>query len=80
MGSNPSSPIDLSTSSESQRARPRLERQLDRPGHLIIRSRRQTDDSLKPFTEAGLEIVDRLCFRADGPGRVIVERIDPSVE
>jgi hypothetical protein len=30
----------------------------------------------KPFSEAGLEVGDRLRFRADGPGRVVIERID----
>jgi bifunctional DNA-binding transcriptional regulator/antitoxin component of YhaV-PrlF toxin-antitoxin module len=31
---------------------------------------------VKPFSEAGLEIGDRLRFRADGRGRVVVERIE----
>jgi hypothetical protein len=31
---------------------------------------------LKPFTEAGLEVGDRLRFRADGSGRVVIERIE----
>jgi hypothetical protein len=33
---------------------------------------------LRPFTEAGLSIGERIRFRADGPGRVILVRIDPS--
>jgi len=30
----------------------------------------------EPFHEAGLRIGDRVRFRADGPGRVILERIE----
>jgi antitoxin component of MazEF toxin-antitoxin module len=30
----------------------------------------------KPFSEAGLQIGDRLRFRADGDGRVVIERIE----
>jgi len=33
---------------------------------------------LRPFTEAGLAIGERVRSRADGPGRVILERIDPA--
>jgi hypothetical protein len=29
-----------------------------------------------PFAEAGLQIGDRLRFRADGPGRLVGERIE----
>jgi bifunctional DNA-binding transcriptional regulator/antitoxin component of YhaV-PrlF toxin-antitoxin module len=29
----------------------------------------------KPFNEAGLQVGDRLRFRADGNGRVVIERI-----
>jgi hypothetical protein len=32
----------------------------------------------RPFAEAGLAIGDRIRFRADGPGRVILERIEPN--
>jgi hypothetical protein len=31
----------------------------------------------KPFADAGLQTGDRIRFRADGPGRVILERIEP---
>jgi hypothetical protein len=31
----------------------------------------------RPFAEAGLEIGDRIRFRADGPGRMVMERIEP---
>jgi hypothetical protein len=30
----------------------------------------------RPFAEAGLEVGDRIRFRADGPGCVIMQRID----
>jgi bifunctional DNA-binding transcriptional regulator/antitoxin component of YhaV-PrlF toxin-antitoxin module len=32
----------------------------------------------RPFSEAGLAIGDRVRFTADGPGRVILERIGPA--
>ena len=32
--------------------------------------------AMHPFFEARLEIGDRVRFRADGPGRVILERIE----
>jgi hypothetical protein len=51
------------------------ERALGRAGQAIIRHKRQMTMPLKPFSEAGLEVGDRLRFRADGPGRVVIERI-----
>jgi len=30
----------------------------------------------RPYAEAGLEVGDRVRFRADGPGRVVMERIE----
>ena len=51
------------------------ERTLGRAGQAIIRQKRQMTMPLKPFSEAGLEIGDRLRFRADGRGRVAIERI-----
>jgi hypothetical protein len=52
------------------------ERSLGRAGQAIVRQKRQMTMPHKPFSEAGLEIGDRLRFRADGPGRVVVERIE----
>jgi PD-(D/E)XK endonuclease len=52
------------------------ERALGRAGQSIIRQKRQMTLPLKPFSEAGLEIGDRLRFRADGRGRVVIQRID----
>lgn len=51
------------------------ERELGRAGQAIIRQRRQMTVPHMPFAEAGLQIGDRLRFRADGPGRVVAERI-----
>jgi hypothetical protein len=51
------------------------ERKLGRAGQAIIRAKRQMTMPLKPFREAGLEIGNRLRFRADGPGRIVIERI-----
>jgi hypothetical protein len=52
------------------------ERHLGRAGQAILREKRQMTMPAKPFSEAGLEVGDRLRFRADGPGRVVIERID----
>lgn len=52
------------------------ERTLGRAGQAIIREKRQMTMPLKPFSEAGLEVGDRLRFRADGSGRVVIERIE----
>ena len=56
--------------------KPRRERKLGRAGQAIVREKRQMTMPVKPFSEAGLEIGDRLRFRADGRGRVVVERIE----
>jgi hypothetical protein len=52
------------------------ERALGRSGQAIIREKRQMTLPAKPFSEAGLQIGDRLRFRADGDGRVVIERIE----
>jgi hypothetical protein len=62
--------------SASTRQAPIRERRLGRAGQAIIRAKRQMTMPFRPFTEAGLEIGDRLRFRADGPGRVVIDRID----
>lgn len=48
-----------------------------RPGQAIIRSKRQMTLPLVPFTDAGLQVGDRLRFRAQEVGRVSIERIEP---
>jgi hypothetical protein len=53
-----------------------LERKLGRRGQAIVRPQRLMTVPHRPFAEAGLEIGDRIRFRADGPGRVIMERIE----
>jgi hypothetical protein len=55
---------------------PPRERALGRAGQAIIRQKRQMTMPLKPFSDAGLSVGDRLRFRADGPGRVVIERIE----
>lgn len=57
---------------------PTGERRLGRAGQAIVREKRQMTFPHAPFADAGLEIGDRLRFRADGPGRVIAERIESS--
>jgi PD-(D/E)XK endonuclease len=51
------------------------ERALGRSGQAIIREKRQMTLPAKPFSEAGLQIGDRLRFRADGKARIVIERI-----
>lgn len=51
------------------------ERELGRAGQAILRQKRQMTMPFRPFSEAGLEIGDRLRFRAEGEGRIVVERI-----
>ena len=52
------------------------ERKLGRAGQAIVREKRQMTLPHKPFSEADLAIGDRLRFRADDPGRVVIERIE----
>ncbi len=53
------------------------ELKLGRSGHALIRQKRQTTIPKQPCREAGLGIGDRMRVRADGPGRVVFERIEP---
>ncbi len=55
----------------------RFERTLGRSGQTIVRRNRQTTIPKQPFVQAGLVVGERLRWRADGLGRIIVERIDP---
>jgi PD-(D/E)XK endonuclease len=55
----------------------RKDRKLGRPGQTTVGRRRLMTMPHVPFTEAGLKLGDRLRFRADGPGRLVVERIEP---
>jgi hypothetical protein len=48
-----------------------------RRGHTILGAKRRLGIPVGPCSEAGLSIGDRLRVRADGPGRVVLERIDP---
>ena len=57
------------------RRKPTYERRLGRAGQAIVRGKRQMTLPAKPYTEAGLSVGDRVRFRADGPGRIILERI-----
>jgi bifunctional DNA-binding transcriptional regulator/antitoxin component of YhaV-PrlF toxin-antitoxin module len=43
---------------------------------VLLRPKRQATIPKRPCEEAGLRAGDRLRVRADGPGRVIFERID----
>jgi hypothetical protein len=52
------------------------ERELGRSGHALLRPKRQATIPKLPCQEAGLEVGDRMRVRADGPGRVVLERIE----
>jgi hypothetical protein len=56
--------------------RPRFERAPARSGQTILGAKRRLGIPVGPFDEAGLSIGDRMRVRAEGPGRVILERID----
>lgn len=71
-GSNPASPI----ASPKALGPAKGERKLGRAGQAIVREKRQMTFPHAPFAEAGLAIGDRLRFRADGSGRVVIERIE----
>jgi PD-(D/E)XK nuclease superfamily protein len=71
-GSNPAAPIT------SRRVdRPRFERTPARSGQTILGAKRRLGIPVGPFDEANLSIGDRMRVCADGPGRVVLERIDP---
>lgn len=52
------------------------ERKLGRAGQAIVRGKRLITIPAKPYLEAGFEAGDRIRFRTDGPGRVVMERIE----
>jgi Holliday junction resolvase-like predicted endonuclease len=71
-GSNPAAPID------SRRVdRPKFERSLARSGQAIVWPKRRLTLPVNPFDDARLGIGDRMRVRADGPGRLVLERIEP---
>jgi bifunctional DNA-binding transcriptional regulator/antitoxin component of YhaV-PrlF toxin-antitoxin module len=43
----------------------------------LLRPKRQATIPLRPCEEAGLIPGDRLRVQADGPGRIVLERIEP---
>jgi hypothetical protein len=54
------------------------ERKLARTGHALLRQKRQITVPKRPCAEAGLMVGDRMRFRADGPGRIVFERAEPT--
>jgi len=42
----------------------------------MLRQKRQVTIPKHPCAEAGLKVGDRMRFRADGPGRVVLERAE----
>ena len=57
--------------------RPKYERTPARNGQTILGAKRRLGIPVGPCTEAGISIGDRIRVRADGPGRVVLERIEP---
>ena len=54
----------------------KTERKLGRGGHTLLRQKRQATLPKSPCAEAGLRVGDRLRVRADGPGRLVFERVE----
>ncbi len=57
--------------------RPKYERRPARNGQTILGAKRRLGIPVGPCSEAGLSIGDRMRVVADGPGRVVLERIEP---
>jgi hypothetical protein len=58
--------------------RPKFERTRARNSQTILGAKRRLGIPVGPCEAAGLSIGDRMRVRADGPGRVILERIEPA--
>jgi hypothetical protein len=54
----------------------RFERSLGRCGQTVISRKRLVTVPVQPAAEAGIGPGDRLRVRADGPGRLIFERVE----
>ena len=72
-GSNPAAPI---ASKGTEIDRPTYERKPARSGQTILGAKRRLGIPVGPCTAADLKIGQRMRVLADGPGRVILERID----
>jgi hypothetical protein len=55
--------------------RTKTERALGRSGHSMLRQKRQATVPKRPCADAGLKVGDRMRVRADGPGRLVFERV-----
>jgi len=49
---------------------------MDPGAQIVLRPKRQATIPRRPCERAGLRAGDRLRVRADGPGRVLLERIE----
>jgi hypothetical protein len=56
---------------------PSYERAASRSGQAVIWTKRRMTIPLCAFEEAGFRIGDRVRARSDGPGRMILERVEP---
>jgi bifunctional DNA-binding transcriptional regulator/antitoxin component of YhaV-PrlF toxin-antitoxin module len=79
-GSNPASPINAGQPTRADNGdTTRFERSLGRRGQAVVGAKRLITIPKHPFSEAGLNVGDRMRIRADGDGRVLLERIDRSM-
>jgi PD-(D/E)XK endonuclease len=74
-GSNPASPIQASARKVDDRLRGAP--QLGKRAQAVIWTKRRMTIPRVAFDSAGLQIRDRVRAWSDGPGRVILERIEP---
>src|ERR1044072_2153162 len=77
-GSNPASPIHSSTIADLGKVPgdvTKSEKKLARSGHSLLRHKRQMTVPKRPCVEAGLTVGARMPARADGPGRIVFERV-----
>lgn len=56
--------------------RPSYERQPGRSGRAVVWPKRRITIPLRAFEDAGLSIGEAVRFRCDGPGRIVLERIE----
>ncbi len=75
-GSNPLSPIASSPNSVEDITS--FERKLGRAGQSVVRQKRQTTIPKQPFDQSGIQIGERVRWRADGEGRIVLERVEPN--
>ncbi len=74
VGSNPASPTPVATTDPIKPSN--RERKLGRTGRAIVNQKRRITIPQSAFFEAGLQNGSKVCVRADGPGRIVVEQVE----